>query len=159
MNLMGLLSDIWMPALTLSSLTFWSGFIHLWIWSEPLFQIGVSVKNQNRMANSVDPDEMAHYEPSHQDLHCKKNKKNKNVLVCRAEKVNLYHSLGYSADDKLTIFSHFSQKMTDISCKLSPYFKTSSAEFFTQHVSIKIGSNTSIYSCVSFGRMHTVIPN
>ena len=22
------------------------------------------------MANSVDPDEMAHYEPSHQDLHC-----------------------------------------------------------------------------------------
>ena len=22
------------------------------------------------MANSVDPDETAHYEPSHQDLHC-----------------------------------------------------------------------------------------
>ena len=22
------------------------------------------------MANSVDPDEMAHYEPSHLDLHC-----------------------------------------------------------------------------------------
>ena len=30
----------------------------------------VSVKNRNRMANNVDPDEMAHYEPSHQDLHC-----------------------------------------------------------------------------------------
>ena len=28
-----------------------------------------SVKNQNRMANSVDPDETAHYEPSHQDIH------------------------------------------------------------------------------------------
>ena len=28
------------------------------------------VKNQNRMANSVDPDETAHYELSHQDLHC-----------------------------------------------------------------------------------------
>ena len=25
---------------------------------------------KNRMANSVDPDEMAHNEPSHQDLHC-----------------------------------------------------------------------------------------
>ena len=24
----------------------------------------------NRMANGVDPDEMARYEPSHQDLHC-----------------------------------------------------------------------------------------
>ena len=24
----------------------------------------------NKMASSVDPDEMAHYEPSHQDLHC-----------------------------------------------------------------------------------------
>ena len=27
-------------------------------------------KTKNRMANSVDPDEMAHYEPSHLDLHC-----------------------------------------------------------------------------------------
>ena len=30
----------------------------------------VSVKNQNRMANNVDPEEMANYEPSHQELHC-----------------------------------------------------------------------------------------
>ena len=30
----------------------------------------VSVKIKNRMADSVDPDEMAHYEPSHLDLHC-----------------------------------------------------------------------------------------
>ena len=28
--------------------------------SEPLFQIGVSVKNQNRTANSVDSDELFH---------------------------------------------------------------------------------------------------
>ena len=28
------------------------------------------VKNLNRMANSVDPDETAHHEPSRQDLHC-----------------------------------------------------------------------------------------
>ena len=32
--------------------------------------MGMSVRNQNRMANSVDPDEMAHYEPFHLDLHC-----------------------------------------------------------------------------------------
>ena len=30
---------------------------------------GCQTKNQNIMANSVDPDEMAHHEPSHQDLH------------------------------------------------------------------------------------------
>ena len=28
------------------------------------------VKNRNRIVNSVDPDETAHYEPSHRDLHC-----------------------------------------------------------------------------------------
>ena len=33
-------------------------------------QLEVLVKDENEMANSVDPDEMAHYEPSHQDLHC-----------------------------------------------------------------------------------------
>ena len=32
--------------------------------------MGVSVKNYNKKANSVDPDETAHYEPSHLDLHC-----------------------------------------------------------------------------------------
>ena len=31
----------------------------------------VSVKNRNKMANSVDPDEIIQYEPSHLDLHCK----------------------------------------------------------------------------------------
>ena len=30
---------------------------------------GIS-QNQNRMTNSVDPDETAHNEPSHQDLYC-----------------------------------------------------------------------------------------
>ena len=34
------------------------------------------------MPNSVDPDETAHYEPSHQDLHCLK----KEVWVCRNER-------------------------------------------------------------------------
>ena len=36
----------------------------------PWLQIGMSVKNQNIMASSVDPDKTAKYEPSHQDLHC-----------------------------------------------------------------------------------------
>ena len=31
---------------------------------------GFQSKIKNRMANSEDPDEMAHNEPSHQDLHC-----------------------------------------------------------------------------------------
>ena len=39
------------------------------------------------MANSVDPDEMAHYEPSHQDLHCLQR-----FLVFKAERVNYYYS-------------------------------------------------------------------
>ena len=30
---------------------------------------GVEFKFKNRMANSVDPDETAHHEPSHLDLH------------------------------------------------------------------------------------------
>ena len=54
---------------TLSSPSFRSGLFRLWIWSEPLLQTGVSIKNQNRMANIIDPDETAHDEPSHQDLH------------------------------------------------------------------------------------------
>ena len=53
-----------------SPLNFWNGLFLLQICSEQLFKRGVSVKNKNWMANSVDPDEMAHYEPSHQDLHC-----------------------------------------------------------------------------------------
>ena len=32
--------------------------------------MGFQSKSKNRMANSVDSDEMAHYEPSHLDLHC-----------------------------------------------------------------------------------------
>ena len=35
--------------LTLSSLSFWSGLFDLWIWSEPFFQTGVSVKTENLM--------------------------------------------------------------------------------------------------------------
>ena len=31
---------------------------------------GMSVINKNSIANSVDLDETAPYEPSHQDLHC-----------------------------------------------------------------------------------------
>ena len=41
----------------------------------------ISVKINNRMANSVDPDEMAWYKPSHLDLQFAK------VLVCRDDRV------------------------------------------------------------------------
>ena len=34
------------------------------------FKQGFQSEIKNRTANSVDPDEMAHYEPSHLDLHC-----------------------------------------------------------------------------------------
>ena len=47
--------------LTLCTLSLWSRLFHHWIWTRPLLQIGMSVKNQNRMANSVDPNETAHY--------------------------------------------------------------------------------------------------
>ena len=50
-----------------------------------LLQIGISVKNQNWMANSVDPDETAHYEPSHQDLHWSQI----SGLVFRIESINI----------------------------------------------------------------------
>ena len=43
----------------------------------------IDANHHNRMANSVDPDEMAHYEPSHQDLHYLQRYL---VLVCRVER-------------------------------------------------------------------------
>ena len=43
----------------------------------------MSVKNYHRMANSVDPDETAHYKPSHLDLQFEMVF----VLVCQAERV------------------------------------------------------------------------
>ena len=42
---------------------------------ETTAQISDSFKNQTRMANKVDPDGTAHYEPSHQGLHCLQKKK------------------------------------------------------------------------------------
>ena len=59
-----------LKTLTLSTLSLWNRLFYHWIWICPLLQIGMSVKNQNRIAKSVDPDETAHDEPSHQDLHC-----------------------------------------------------------------------------------------
>ena len=45
----------------------------------------MAVKNYNRMANSVGPDEMAHYKY----LHCLHRYL---VLVCRAKKINMIQS-------------------------------------------------------------------
>ena len=32
--------------------------------------MGISLKSKDKMPNSVDPDETAHYELSHLDIHC-----------------------------------------------------------------------------------------
>ena len=70
----------WPSTLTLSILSFQSGLFHLWIWTHPLMQIGKSVKNINRTANSVHPDE-----PSHQDNHCL----HRSVLAFRDKRVKM----------------------------------------------------------------------
>ena len=70
--------------LTFSSLSFRSGLSSLWIWSEPFFQIGVSVKkNQNSMANCVDPNETTLMSRLIRIYTICKTI----VLVCRAERV------------------------------------------------------------------------
>ena len=59
--------SVWNKLLNLSSLSFWSGPFRSWNWTCPLMQIGFqSIKN--KMANRVDPDEMARHEPSNLDL-------------------------------------------------------------------------------------------
>ena len=68
MSLLGALA-LWGVGLTLSTMSLWSGLLLQWIWTCPLLHIWMPVKVQNRIANSVDPDETAHDEPSHQDLH------------------------------------------------------------------------------------------
>ena len=40
------------------------------VWTYPLLQIGMSVRNQKRELSSVDFDKTTHYKPSHLDLHC-----------------------------------------------------------------------------------------
>ena len=46
--------------------------------------MGCGSKIKKRMANSIDPDEMAHYEPSGSTLFAQVS-----GLVCRAEKIKL----------------------------------------------------------------------
>ena len=41
------------------------------------------------MSNSVDPDETAHYEPSHLDLCCLQKP---NIIACGSERINLLES-------------------------------------------------------------------
>ena len=45
---------------------------------------GFPSKISNIMADNADPDETAHNEPSHLDLHCLQKVK---VLICRVERV------------------------------------------------------------------------
>ena len=51
-------------------LFYFYGLFHLWSRTHPLLQIGFQSKNNYRMANCVDPDKTARYEPSHLDRHC-----------------------------------------------------------------------------------------
>ena len=77
-----------------SGLSFWSGLFHLWMWTCPLMQIDILVKNKNRIANSVDPDEVAHYEVS--DLVYKAERINKAThhrTVISGVKLNRVHLL------------------------------------------------------------------
>ena len=53
---------------------------------------GFPTKINNRMANSVDPDEMAHNEPSHPDLHCFQRYL---FLVCRLKWLKRLFRLTY----------------------------------------------------------------
>ena len=57
-----------------------------------------------RIANSVDPDETAHHEPSHLDLHFVKVY----VLVCRAERVkkDSEHPLAHTIDSRYLDFAY-----------------------------------------------------
>ena len=46
------------------------------------------VKMNNRMANSIEPDQTTRDEPSYLDLYCLQNYAKVSVLVCRNESVN-----------------------------------------------------------------------
>ena len=57
------------PIVTFSALSFWNGLFNPWVWTCTLCKQEFQSKLKNRMANSIDPDETVHNEPSHQDLH------------------------------------------------------------------------------------------
>ena len=64
------------------------------MWTCPLLQVDILVKNKNRIANSVDPDEVAHYEVS--DLVYKAERINKAThhrTVISGVKLNRVHLL------------------------------------------------------------------
>ena len=60
-------------------------------------------KKHNNMANSVDPDETAHDEPSHQNLRCLL----KYTLVCRAERIKRLSSSVCTTNFVLRPFQHY----------------------------------------------------
>ena len=56
--------------LTLSPLFLKNRLFYLCIWTHHCCKQGFQSHVNNRIGNSVDPDETARYEPSHLDLHC-----------------------------------------------------------------------------------------
>ena len=75
------------PSLNLEVHNVVLGAIQNYFWTCPLFRTGMSFLNQKRIANNVNPDETAHYEPSHLDLHCLR-RVSVSVPVYRVERVN-----------------------------------------------------------------------
>ena len=72
----------------------------------------------NRMANNVDPDEMAHYEPSHLDLHCLQR-----YLSWSAGPKRLWHDTFCSKSylNTLLFFQNFNKKSTGVVAPVSAY--------------------------------------
>ena len=77
------------------------------------------VKLKDGMSNSIDPDKTAHYEPSHQDLHCLQKPI---VITYGSERVDALHA-GWKFEQMTEsefFFLFFPQKIGfDISCRLS----------------------------------------
>ena len=62
------------------------------------------VKLRDRMSNGVDPDETAHYEPSHLDLCCLQKP---SIIACDSERVNLYTYYAHNAHACVVAFFLF----------------------------------------------------
>ena len=70
---------------------------------------GFQSEINNRIANSIDPDDMAHYELSHLDLHC--------LQRYMKWSAGLKDKVKFIADDSLKFFSE--KTSLDISCESS----------------------------------------
>ena len=63
--------------------------------------VSLHVKLKDWMSNSVDPDETAHYEPSHLDLCCLQKPR---IIACESERVNWSNILNLFSDDFVKLY-------------------------------------------------------